>query len=391
MKAEPGTADEESRAVSGETAAGDAVAPPDTENSDLRSIRRRLTIIVVIHLVAAAYFGVEILMPIVMGFLLALTLSPLVRGAGRRGVPAPVSAAILVMFLGGVGFISAYSMSDTVSGWIDEAPRLGAEVKRRLEDISESFEAVKKAAKDVEEMADGSSEKPEEKSVVVRDGGLLSAAVSSLTGAGTALAVALVLALFLLSSGQLFYGKLVQAFPRFRDKRNALKIVYDIERRISHYLFTISMINFGLGVAVGACLYFIGMPYAPVWGVAVFLLNFLPFIGTVIGTTVVAAVSIVTFDSLAYASLAPLAYLACGSIEGQLVTPSILGRRLQINTVAVFLAVIFWAWLWGIAGALMAVPILVAFKVVCDNVEALEPISTFLSVGERPAEPSDAE
>lgn len=248
-----------------EVAAGDP-APQDAASADLRSIRRRLTVIMVIHIIAAAYFGVEILMPIVMGFLLALTLSPLVRGAGKRGVPAPISAIVLVAFLGGVGFVSAYSMSDTISGWIDDAPRLGAEVKRRLENVSESVEAVKKAADDVEKMTSGSTGETEGERVVVRGSGLLSAAIGSLTGAGTALAIALVLALFLLSSGQLFYAKLVQTFPRFRDKRNALKIVYDIERRVSHYLFTIAAINFGLGVAVGSCLYFIGMPYAPVWG-----------------------------------------------------------------------------------------------------------------------------
>lgn len=362
---------------------------PDPGLAELRAIRRRLTIVAVVTALAAASLAQEIIMPIMMGFLLAMTLSPIVRAAGRRGVPAPLSAVILVVALGTGGFLTAYSMSGTVSGWLDRAPTLGYEVKQRLESVTRSFEAVKKAADDVDDATGGGSSGSDNQ-VVVKESSLLANVAGGLAAAGTSLAVALVLALFLLSSGQLFYAKLLRFYPRLSDKKNALRVIYDIERRISRYLFTIALINFGLGVVVGTSLHLIGMPYAPVWGALVFALNFLPFIGTVVGTALVGAVALVSFDSLSYAALAPAAYLFWGSLEGQVVTPAIIGRRMEINTVSVFLMVMFWGWIWGVAGALIAVPMLVAFKVICDNVSPLTPIGAFLGAEDSPLESDDA-
>eukprot|EP00919_Chromeraceae_sp_WS-2016_P001245 GHVR01003147.1.p2 GENE.GHVR01003147.1~~GHVR01003147.1.p2 ORF type:complete len:181 (+),score=29.22 GHVR01003147.1:1-543(+) len=154
--------------------------------------------------------------------------------------------------------------------------------------------------------------------------------------------------------------------------------VYDVERRVSRYLLTITLINGGLGVAIGLYLAALGMPAPYVWGLAAFLLNFLPYIGGFIGSVLVGAYAIVTFDTVSYAILAPIGYQILTGIEGQLVTPYLVGRRLELNTVAVFLTVVFWGWLWGMAGALVAVPFLVVFKVICDNVTALHIVANFL-------------
>ena len=125
------------------------------------------------------------------------------------------------------------------------------------------------------------------------------------------------------------------------------------------------------------------MPQPVVWGILAFALNFLPYVGALVGVVVVAAVSIVNFDSLSYGLIAPAAYLAATAIEGQFVTPMVVGRRLELNTVSVFVTVVFWAWLWGIPGALMAVPFLVCFKVLCDNVDQLQVVGNFLAASER--------
>ena len=147
---------------------------------------------------------------------------------------------------------------------------------------------------------------------------------------------------------------------------------------MSRYLLTITVINAGLGISVGLYLFALGMPVPYVWGMAAFLLNFLPYIGGVIGAVLVGAYAIATFDSLGYAILAPIGYQILTGIEGQFITPYLVGRRLELNTVAVFLTVVFWGWLWGIAGALVAVPFLVVFKVICENVTALNMIGNFL-------------
>ena len=195
---------------------------------------------------------------------------------------------------------------------------------------------------------------------------------------GGTVAVALVLALFLLASGDMFYLKLVQSFQTFTGKKRALKAVYDVERRVSRYLLTITIINAGLGISVGLYLFALGLPVPYVWGLAAFLLNFLPYIGGVIGAVLVGAYAIASFDSLGYAILAPIGYQILTGVEGQFITPYLVGRRLELNTVAVFLTVVFWGWLWGIAGALVAVPFLVVFKVICENVTALNMIGHFL-------------
>ena len=123
----------------------------------------------------------------------------------------------------------------------------------------------------------------------------------------------------------------------------------------------------------------IGMPLPLVWAFVAFFLNFLPYIGPLSGAGLAGAVAVVSFDHLGHAALAPIIYLTATSIEGQFITPVILGRQLELNTVSVFVTVVFWGWLWGIAGALMAVPFLVCLKVICDNVDSMNTLGNFLS------------
>jgi predicted PurR-regulated permease PerM len=125
--------------------------------------------------------------------------------------------------------------------------------------------------------------------------------------------------------------------------------------------------------------YALGMPTPYLWGVMAFALNFIPYVGAVGGISVAAFMAVVTFDSLAYAALAPLSYAVINGIENQFVSPLFLGRRLQLNSVAMLLALTFWTWLWGIAGTIVAVPLLVTIKVFCDHLDSLSGIGEFLS------------
>jgi predicted PurR-regulated permease PerM len=177
----------------------------------------------------------------------------------------------------------------------------------------------------------------------------------------------------------LFYEKIVQSFASLSEKKRALRIVYDVEREISRYLLTVALINGGLGVAVGLGLWAIGLPNPFLWGAAAALLNFLPYGGALATILFVAAIALVSFDSLSYAVLAPGWVILCGIVEGQVVTPLIVGRRLEVNAVAIFIAVAFWSWLWGIVGALIAVPLLVVIKVFCDHFDGLRHVGNFLS------------
>ncbi len=218
----------------------------------------------------------------------------------------------------------------------------------------------------------------------IQSPGILTSAVTGAASLLSTVAVTLVLALFLLASGDMFYVKLVDAFPKFGDKKRALRIVYGIEHSISRYLLSVTTINAGLGLVVGVAMWLTGMPQPIVWGTVAFLFNFLPYIGPAVGVGLSAAVAIVTFPSVPQALLVPALFLGATVLEGQFVTPILLGRRMELNTVAVFVTLVFWGWLWGIAGALMAMPFLVCLKVICDNIAPLRTLSIFLSSDAEP-------
>jgi len=188
-----------------------------------------------------------------------------------------------------------------------------------------------------------------------------------------------VLLFFLLASGDVFKFKLVTAMPRLSEKKRALSIWRDVEQDVSVYLRTITIINASLGVVIGLGLYAIGLPNALLWGVMAALLNFIPYIGALVGLSVVSVVAIITFDPLSHAMIAPLVYAASNLTESQFVTPSILGKRLSLNPVVVFVSVIFWGWLWGMPGAMMAVPMLIIVSAVCTNFPALHIFAGFLT------------
>jgi predicted PurR-regulated permease PerM len=351
----------------------------------LRAIRNRLTIIVVILIAITFYFAKDLFLPVVLGLLIALTFSPVVRALSRLGLPTVLSSVVVIIGLSLSLFSVAYVMSAPVSAWIDDAPSLGRQLEYKLRGLSETVKEVQEVSKAVDDLAETNADASVQK-VTIAQPGLLDSAVNTIASAGASAMVALVLALFLLSSNEMFYRKIVATFPRFDDKKRALTTVYDIERKVSRYLFTITIINACLGIAIGSVLYLIGVKDALIWGVLAFLLNYLPFLGMAVGTALVGVLAIVQFDSLTHALLAPAAYFTLNSIEGQLITPTVVGRRLELNTVSVFLTVVFWGWLWGIPGALMAVPFLVLVKVICDNVETLGTLGRFLGSAELTAE-----
>ena len=343
--------------------------------NNLTSIKRSLQLLSVIAVFVTAYFAKDLILPILLGFLLALTLSPLMRTLGRAGVPSG-PAAVLVVGLSGIAILSVVGVAaGTIALWSDELPQMGDQIKIKLSGMADAVETVRRATDQVDRIstpADGTQE------VVVKQPGFLDSAMSTGMKLGGTMTVSLVLAMFLLASGNMFYVKLVQSFQSMADKKRALNAVYDVEKRVSRYLLTITMINAVLGLCIWTVLALLGLPGAHIFGVAAFLLNFLHYIGGVIGAAVAAAYALITFDSVGYALLVPAGYMLLTTLEGQFITPWLVGRRLEINTVAVFLTVVLWGWLWGIAGALIAVPFLVVFKVVCDNVASLQMISHFL-------------
>jgi predicted PurR-regulated permease PerM len=349
----------------------------DQPRTPLRVRSPALTGLFTLAVFYTMYFAAALLIPVVLAVLFNLLLAPIVRVLrSYLRVPEWLGAA-LVLFGLGAGLLAAfYGLSTPAARWIDQLAVW--EIENKLGTLQEPIQEVRQAARQVERAAQGATApppqaggEPQPVQVVVQSPSLTQTVLSGTAAATAGLVVAVVLLYFLLASGDTLLRQAVTITPRLRDKKRVVEIVREMEDDVSHYLLTISLINAGLGVAVGAAMYLLGMPNAVLWAVMAAILNFIPYLGALIGIGTIGLVALLIFDEPARILLPPLVYFALTTFEAYVVTPSLLARRLTLNPVAVFLALILFTWMWGAAGALLAVPMLASFKICCDHIEAL--------------------
>jgi predicted PurR-regulated permease PerM len=326
------------------------------------------------------YFASALVIPIALALLLNLLLAPVVRGLKKHlHIPEPLGAGLVLMLLLATVIVSFYSLSGPATRWLAELPVAMSEVERKLETFRKPVEEMQEAAEKVADIADpAAAGGPEPVAVAIQGPSLTQMFLGGAMTLGAGLVIMVALLFFLLASGDTLLRQAVIIAPSLRDKKRVVEIMRDTEDDISYYLLTISIINAGLGCAVGVAMYLIDMPNPILWGVMAAFLNFVPFLGAVAGISIVGLVAILTFETPLLIVLPPLVYLVLTSVEAQFVTPALLARRLTLNPVVVFLALIVWTWLWGIAGALMAIPLLAVFKICCDHIDPLKPVGTLL-------------
>lgn len=329
------------------------------------------------------YFAQSLFVPVVVAMLLALLLGPAVTRLSRIGVPEGLGAALVVLVLVVSVLAAVYTLSGPAARWISDAPDNLGRIEVKLRSIQKTVEGMKKATEQVEQMAASSTRVPE---VVVKGPSLTDNLFNTTTHIGASALITVVMLYFMLASGNLFLLKLVRVLPRLRDKKRAVDIAHQAQHDISAYLITITLINCCLGAATAAAMYLLGMPNAVLWGAMAALFNFVPVLGPLMTSIVLGLVAAVTFDTVGTMIVPPLVFLALHGLEGQFITPILIGRRLTLNPVAVMLALLFWGWLWGVPGALLAVPLLAAFKIMCDRIEQLQAIGEFLGRRETVAE-----
>lgn len=355
----------------------------------LRTIMRVLIYLAVLISGVIFYFGKDIVMPIVLGLIISLTLAPVVRTLYRFRIPSPLGALLVVASLSSVFGLGVSALSTPVGDMFESLPNISQKLKMHIRQFQPTLDEISRAGEQVDELTSGNSNE-EINEVVIEGPGLISSAASTVATGFTSVFIALLLSVFMLGSGNLFYEKLVAAVPTLADKKRAIRIIKAVEHSVSHYLLTITIINVCLGTVIAGLLFLIDAPNPLLWGIIAAAFNFLPFLGAIAGALLLAAISIGTYDSLSAAIIPPVIYYACSAIEGNLITPLIIGRRLQLNIVAVFLSVAIWGWLWGLAGALMAVPILVFVSVLCEHIKSLQGLGHFLT-GRNPPSPTDKE
>jgi predicted PurR-regulated permease PerM len=294
-------------------------------------------------------------------------------------IPEFVGAALVIAgAFALIGFVG-YQLSAPLSDWVRRIPEIQKKLQADLQKLKKPVEQVSQAGEQVRKLTSLSSDdKKKPQAVELKNPSVLDGLFSRTWDFMFGFVVMVILLYFLLASGDLFLRKLIHVLPRLADKKKAVQIARQIEEHISRYLVTVAMINATLGIVAGLLLWALGMPNPMLWGAMAGLFNFVPFLGAVTVIAILTLVATATFSSLGHAFLIPAAYMGLALLEGNLINPLIVGRRLTLNPVVIFLGLTFWGWLWGISGALLAVPMLAMFKIFCDHIEPLAPIGEFL-------------
>jgi predicted PurR-regulated permease PerM len=335
----------------------------------------------ILALLAALHVARDFVLPIFVALLLNWMFAPVMRGMKKLRIPAALGAAIIVLGLLSVFIGGIYSLAEPARTWLGRAPQVLREIGGELNLITAPVKEVTSATEKVQELAEsiaGGNTGRKAQEVVVRERSLATIVVDAAKEFSLSAVSALILLYFLLASGDLFLRKVIAATPQLADKKRAVDISRQVESDISTYLFTVTAINIALGGAVALAMYLIGVPNPMLWGVMVGALNFIPYVGDVASLTILTIVGLLTFDELWRSLLVPSIFYALTAIEGYVVTPLILGQRLSLNPVVIVLSLLLWSWLWGIPGALLAVPILVVLKTVSERVDSLKEYGNFL-------------
>ena len=341
-------------------------------------MRLSLTILAIVAGAAALSAAQGLLFPIVLAILLALLLTPAVDLTDRLRLPRWLGALLVVAALIGALLTAATQLAAPAQRWLNPKSPEWRKLEFRIREVKKPLETIKDAQERMADIAEDKPGKPKPKEVVVERRDLfktLDDAKPLLVGALSTV----VLLYFLLSSGDLFLRKLIRILPRLTDKKKAVGIARTIQVEIGRYFMTIASINLGLGVVTAGVMALLGMPSAVFWGALVAALNFIPYAGPGMSLVLLTAGAFVSLDSWPAILAVPISFFALVLVEGQFLQPILVGRRLRLNVVVTFLAVLAWGWLWGLAGVVVAIPILVVLKICADHVERMSALGEFLS------------
>ncbi len=333
-----------------------------------------LTGIFLILLTAALRLGAGLLIPIAIAGMFTLLLDPPVRALRKLGVPTTLGAALVVFgTLAGLAG-GAVMLAGPASDWIEGAPKILTEaqtkVRRMLRPIQETARQVEKATQPVPP----SGPAP----IQIRTPGLLERLSVSTTHFAVMTISIVFLTFFQLAMLPRFRKKLAHLIGDLAGSENMEAVLAEVESQMSRYVLLNTVTRAGVGVATWAFLAAAGLPGAILWGVATFFLSFIPYAGALAVTVLIGVAALVSFDSTAQVLLVVGGIAGLHLVEGNFVTPHLMGRHLPLNPVAIFLGLLYWGWVWGPVGALLAVPIMVMLQVIFSRIPALRPIAILL-------------
>jgi predicted PurR-regulated permease PerM len=329
------------------------------------------TCLLALALLTLSYLAADVIRPIVFAIVLNLLFQPGMRALKRLHIPR-VAAALLLIFcvFGAIVGVGA-AMSGPATSWAQKLPAGVARLEERLAFLSEPIRTLQEFLQQFDGVghtgvAPSSGSSIEE--TLLRGTQHFASGFSE----------TLLILFFLLVSGETFLRKAVEIVPTFSDKRRVVALSQQIEENISAYLLTITFMNAAVGIATALVVWTSGLGDPVLWGGVAFLLNYVPIIGPSIGVVLLLLAGLLTIEALWQAFLPAAAYLAIHLIEGETVTPMLLARRFTLNPVIVVISLIFWFWMWGVPGAVLAVPMLAIAKIVCEDIKPLNAVGHFL-------------
>jgi predicted PurR-regulated permease PerM len=315
-----------------------------------------------IFLVAALYFARPILLPATTAVVIGLMMGPLSSRADRLGVPLVVTAIVLWLLVVLAFYLLVMLLASPLVDWIGKAPEIGANIRDKLHVLDQPLAALENLRRAL---------MPEGKSAEGAGFDILNVVQPALLFVTPAIGQIVIFfgTLFFFLLGRLQLRHVLVVFFDAREARlRMIRIMNDVEHNLTGYLSVVAIINLVVGIAAGLITWLVGLPNPVAWGVLGFILNFIPYIGALMMELILLALGLVTFPALTHALIAPALYLAFSTLEGHFITPGIMGKRLTLNPLVVFLSLVFWTWLWGPVGAFLAVPIVIVLLVIASHV-----------------------
>ena len=326
---------------------------------------------------AALYVASSVILPVVFALVLNLLLQPGVRLLGRLHLPRAVGALLTVLLVIGaiVGLVAALSVP--AANWAERLPEGIPRLEAHLQVMKGPIQALQKVIQQAEQVADAP---PSRGSIVSvrRDLGITGALFAGTRSVLDGLFTTVLVLYFLLVAGNIFLRRMVEILPTFGNKRQAVDISQQIQEDISAYLVTITAMNAAVGVTTAVAMYLCGLGDPLLWGTTAFLLNYIPILGPLFGVCIFVLVGMLSFESVWWALLPPALYFGIHLVEGESLTPMLLARRFTLNPVLIILSLVFWFWMWGMLGAILAVPMLAILKIISDRLRPLKALGHFL-------------
>ncbi|MCX5570090.1 AI-2E family transporter [Kaistia nematophila] len=325
------------------------------------------TCLLVLAVLTVCYFASDIILPIVLAIVLKLLFQPAMRLLEQLRVPRSLAALMLILTVFGVIVGVGAALSGPATAWGEKLPDGVQRLEERLKFLSQPIGALQKFLHQFDGPATG--------------GGGPTLAETLMKGTqhfASGFFETILILFFLLVSGDTFLRRMVEIVPSFGDKRRVVDLSQQIEENVSAYLVTITLMNGAVGVATGLAMWACGLGDPVLWGAVAFFLNYVPIMGPLVGVGLFLLAGLLTIDPLWQALLPAGLYLAIHIVEGEAITPMLLARRFTLNPVLVIISLIFWFWMWGVPGAVLAVPMLAIAKIICDGVRPLNTVGHFL-------------